>query len=39
MLADDTTGQGHTTREIQGPRRGIFIPLPPEFDIGAWRGD
>jgi hypothetical protein len=38
MLADDTTGQGHITREIHGPRRGIFIPLRPDFDIGAWRG-
>jgi hypothetical protein len=38
MLADDTTGQGHITREIHGPRRGIFIPLPPVFDIGPWRG-
>ena len=37
MLADDTTGQGHITREIQGPRRGLFIPLPQEFDISIWR--
>ena len=37
LLADDTTGQGHITREIKGPRRGIFIPLPQEFDISAWR--
>ena len=37
LLADDTMGQGHITREIQGPRRGIFIPLPQEFDISAWR--
>jgi len=37
LLAEDTTGQGHITREIHGPRRGIFIPLPHEFDISAWR--
>ena len=37
MLAEDTTGQGHITREIE-PRRGIFIPLPPDFDITKWRG-
>jgi len=37
MLAEDTTGQGHITREIE-PRRGIFIPLPPDFDILVWRG-
>lgn len=37
LLAEDTTGQGHITREIQGSRRGIFIPLPPDLDISAWR--
>ena len=37
MLADDTTGQGHITREVQGPRRGIFIPLPADFNVDAWR--
>jgi hypothetical protein len=36
MLAEDTTGQGHITREIEA-RRGIFIPLPMEFDITGWR--
>src|SRR5206468_4119217 len=29
MLADDTTGQGHITRDLEGPRRSIFIYLPP----------
>jgi hypothetical protein len=37
LLAEDTTGQGHITREIQGSRRGIFIPLPEDFDIRAWQ--
>jgi hypothetical protein len=37
LLVDDTTGQGHITREIQGPRRIIFIPLPQELDVSAWR--
>ena len=37
MLADDTTGQGHITREIEGPRRAIFIPLPPDLDVSVWR--
>ncbi len=36
MLADDTTGQGHITREIE-PRCGIFLPVPEEFDVRAWR--
>jgi hypothetical protein len=37
LLADDTTGQGHITREVEGPRRSIFLPLPDDFDISAWR--
>jgi hypothetical protein len=37
LLAEDTVGQGHITREIQGSRRGIFIPLPQAFDISPWR--
>ena len=37
MLADDTTGQGHITREIEGPRRSLFLPLPESFDVGPWR--
>jgi hypothetical protein len=37
MLADDTTGQGHITREVGGTRRSIFIPLPDTVDVSAWR--
>ena len=37
LLADDTTGQGHITRIIQGPRRCVFVPLPAQFDLEAWR--
>ena len=37
MLADDTTGRGHITREIEGPRRSIFIPLPEHIDPAQWR--
>jgi hypothetical protein len=37
LLADDTTGQGHITREIEGPRRSLFILLPADFDISPWR--
>jgi hypothetical protein len=37
VLVDDTAGQGHITREIQGPRQIIFIPLPQELDVSAWR--
>jgi hypothetical protein len=37
LLADDTTGHGHITREIEGPRKSIFIPLPEDLDPSAWR--
>lgn len=37
LLADDTTGQGHISREIQGPRRSVFITVPETLDIDAWR--
>lgn len=38
LLADDTTGQGHISRDIGGPRLGIFVPLPDDFDLDALRG-
>ena len=37
LLADDTTGQGHISREIEGPRRSIFLPVAEDLDISAWR--
>ena len=37
LLADDTTGRGHITRDIEGPRRSLFIPLPEDFDPSPWR--
>ena len=37
LLADDTSGQGHITREIQAPRRSLFIPLPDDFDVSGLR--
>ena len=38
LLADDTTGQGHITRELEAPRRSLFIPLPDDFDVDRLRG-
>ena len=38
LLADDTTGQGHITRDLKGPRRSLFIPLPDDFDVDRLRG-
>ena len=37
MLADDTSGRGHITREVEGPRRSLFIPLPDDLDVLPWR--
>jgi hypothetical protein len=37
LLADDTTGQGHISRGIEGPRSQIFIALSDEFDLDRWR--
>ncbi len=37
LLADDTTGRGHITREVSGPRTSLFLPLPDDFDISGWR--
>lgn len=37
LLADDTTGQGHITRDLEGPRRSLFIPLPEDFNIDRLR--
>lgn len=37
MLADDTTGQGHISRDIEGPRRSVWIGLPPDLDLSGWR--
>ena len=37
MLADDTSGRGHITREVEGPRRSLFILLPDHIDVAHWR--
>ncbi len=37
LLADDVTGRGHITRDIEGPRHSLFIPLPEDFDVDALR--
>jgi len=38
LLADDLSGQGHITRELEAPRRSLFIPLPDDFDVDSLRG-
>ena len=37
MLADDTTGEGHITTELEPERRSLFLPLADDFDVSAWR--
>ncbi len=37
LLADDTTGQGHISREVQGPRLQLFAALADTVDLGRWR--
>lgn len=37
LLADDTTGQGHVSRGVEGPRLQIFVPLADEVDLDRWR--
>ena len=38
LLADDVDGRGHITRDLEGPRRSLFIPLPEDFDVDSLRG-
>lgn len=37
LLADDTTGQGHISREIEGPRVQVFVALADGVDLDRWR--
>lgn len=36
FLADDTTGQGHITRDLGGPRETLQIGLPATLDPVRW---
>ncbi len=38
LLADDTTGQGHITREVGGGRTGLVVPVPDDFEVDSLRG-
>ena len=37
LLADDTPGQGHISREVEGPRLQIFVALADSVDLDRWR--
>ena len=36
LFAEDTTGDGHVTRTIDGTRGFAHVPVPAEFDITRW---
>jgi hypothetical protein len=36
LFAEDTTGDGHVTRTLEGMRGFAYVPVPPEFDITRW---
>lgn len=36
LFAEDLTGEGHSNRELHGPRRSMIIPVPEDFDIRRW---
>jgi hypothetical protein len=33
FLADDVTGRGHVSREVEGPRTQLFVYVDPELDL------
>ena len=37
FMADDLSGQGHQTTDVQGPVRLLYVELPPELDPTQWR--
>lgn len=36
LFAEDLDGEGHSARELIGPRRSLILPVPDDFDIMAW---
>ena len=37
LLADDPTGQGHISRQVDGPRFQVFAVLADHVDLDRWR--
>jgi hypothetical protein len=37
LLADDLAGQGHISRQTEGPRLQVFAALAGELDLDRWR--
>ena len=36
FMADDTTGQGHRTRVLEGPVRLLFLRVAEHFAVATW---
>ena len=36
LFAEDLTGEGHSNRELQGPRKSLIVPVADDFDIRRW---
>ena len=36
LFAEDTAGEGHVTRTLEGTRGFAHVPVPDEFDITSW---
>jgi len=36
FIADDLTGRGHLTRDLEGPIRLLYVHLPDDFDPDDW---
>ncbi|MEL7155282.1 MAG: hypothetical protein AAFN30_01640 [Actinomycetota bacterium] len=37
LLADDLTGQGHISRQVDGPRLQVFAVVADRVDLDRWR--
>ena len=36
VLADDVTGQGHKTVDVEGPRQSLMITIPDDVSVDDW---
>jgi hypothetical protein len=36
VFAEDQTGSGHQTRDIEGPRLSLMIKVPDDFSVEGW---
>ena len=37
FIADDLSGRGHLTRDLEGPVNLLYVHLPDELDFSRWR--